>query len=68
MKLLSAPRSPYDDFVKELFQFAVIIEKDQPYKKALINNSTSSKTNDSMKQVDYIYVVSKLMKRAIVIN
>ena len=54
MKLPSATRSPYDEFVKELYQFAVIIEKDQPYKKALMNNATSSKNNDNLKEIDYI--------------
>ena len=54
MKLPTATRSEYDNYVKELFQYAVIIEKNQPYKKALINNSKSSKSNEEKKKVDMI--------------
>ncbi len=44
MHLPAATSKPYPEFVKDMYQFSVIIEKDSKssYKKALLNNATTS--------------------------
>ena len=54
MKLPSATRNDYKSYVNELRQFAVIIEKDQPYKKALLNNTNTSSQSNGKNEIDNI--------------